>query len=166
MFCGETIIPKGLRGSQLSFKFTIREYEKGDILNGKNYCKFYKKIGTIKPMHAVGQPPFRGIDFSICDYLKDAHIPYSRLHNVGEPYGGGRYVDISNLFREFSADPNDPESYDFAFTDLLITALVETVKIHCFGQFCFNTIFLYSKDAQSPEYFHLDNSKLVTSMHR
>ena len=26
MFCGETIIPKGLRGSQLSFKFTIRIY--------------------------------------------------------------------------------------------------------------------------------------------
>lgn len=24
MFCGETIIPKGMRGSQLSFKFTIR----------------------------------------------------------------------------------------------------------------------------------------------
>ena len=24
VFCGETIIPKGTRGSQLSFKFTIR----------------------------------------------------------------------------------------------------------------------------------------------
>ena len=29
MFCGETIIPKGLRGSQLSFKFTIRNSQKG-----------------------------------------------------------------------------------------------------------------------------------------
>ena len=29
MFCGETIIPKGLRGSQLSFKFTIRSCLKG-----------------------------------------------------------------------------------------------------------------------------------------
>lgn len=26
VFCGETIIPKGTRGSQLSFKFTIRIY--------------------------------------------------------------------------------------------------------------------------------------------
>ena len=31
MFCGETIIPKGLRGSQLSFKFTIRYFIFGGI---------------------------------------------------------------------------------------------------------------------------------------
>lgn len=86
---------------------------------------FTQKIGTIKPMHAVGQPPFRGIDFSMCDYLKKANIPYSRLHDIGGAYGGGRYVDIPNLFRDFSADPKDPESYDFAFTDLLVSALVE-----------------------------------------
>ena len=30
-FCGETIIPKGTRGSQLSFKFTIRYKEWGGI---------------------------------------------------------------------------------------------------------------------------------------
>lgn len=30
MFCGETIIPKGLGGSQLSFKFTIRPEEYGE----------------------------------------------------------------------------------------------------------------------------------------
>lgn len=82
-------------------------------------------IGNIKPMHAVGQPPFRGIDFTMCDYLKAAHIPYSRLHDVGGAYGGGLYVDIPNLFRDFSADEKDPANYDFAFTDLLITALVE-----------------------------------------
>lgn len=29
VFCGETIIPKGTRGSQLSFKFTIRSLVKG-----------------------------------------------------------------------------------------------------------------------------------------
>ena len=86
---------------------------------------FSKTIGKIKPMHAVGQPPFVGIDFSMCDYLKDAHIPYSRLHDVGGAFGGGLFVDIPNLFRDFSADPTDPKSYDFAFTDLLITALVE-----------------------------------------
>ena len=36
---------------------------------------FAKALGPIKPMHAVGQPPFRGLDFSMCDYLKDAHVP-------------------------------------------------------------------------------------------
>ena len=29
VFCGETIIPKGTRGSQLSFKFTMRFFYKG-----------------------------------------------------------------------------------------------------------------------------------------
>jgi len=81
--------------------------------------------GKIKPMHGVGQPPFLGSDFSMFSYLRDAGIPYSRLHDVGGPYGGFRWVDIPNLFRDFSKDPYDPESYDFTFTDLLITALVE-----------------------------------------
>ena len=45
-----------------------------------------KALGTIKPMHAVGQPPFDGgflkFDFSYIKHLKDANIPYSRLHDV------------------------------------------------------------------------------------
>lgn len=86
---------------------------------------FDKTVGKIKPMHGVGQPPFSGIDFSMCDYLKKANIPYSRLHDVGGAYDGNMFVDIPNIFRDFSADPTDPTSYDFAFTDLLITALVE-----------------------------------------
>ena len=76
-------------------------------------------------MHGVGQPPFAGVDFSMFKYLKDAGVPYSRLHDVGGIYGGFRWVDIPNLFRDFSADENDENSYDFTYTDLLITALVE-----------------------------------------
>ncbi len=86
---------------------------------------FMREMGFIKPMHGVGQPPFIGIDFSMCDYLKKAHIPYSRLHDVGGPFGGNLYVDIPNIFRDFSCDPEDPQSYDFAFTDLLIKELIE-----------------------------------------
>ena len=86
---------------------------------------FTKALGKIKPMHGVGQPPFLGMDFSMCDYLRAAHIPFSRLHDVGGPYGRGVFVDIPNLFRDFSEDPADPSSYDFAFTDVLITALME-----------------------------------------
>lgn len=86
---------------------------------------FNHATGKIKPMHAVGQPPFLGVDFSMCDYLKNAHVPYSRLHDVGGRFGGNLYVDIPNIFRDFGADPEDPASYDFSFTDLLITALVE-----------------------------------------
>ena len=80
-------------------------------------------------MHAVGQPPFKGgfakIDFSPIQLLKDANIPYSRLHDVGGAFGGNRYVDIPNIFRDFDADENDPASYDFAFTDQLIKGLEE-----------------------------------------
>ena len=82
--------------------------------------------GKIKPMHGVGQPPFAGVDFSMIKYLSDAGIPYSRLHDVGGKYGGNRFVDIPNIFRDFNADPYDAESYDFAFTDLLITALMQS----------------------------------------
>ncbi len=86
---------------------------------------FNKKIGKIKPMHGVGQPPFSGIDFSMVKYLKDAGIPYSRLHDVGGKFAENLWVDIPNIFRDFDADPYDPASYDFAFTDLLIKALME-----------------------------------------
>ena len=90
---------------------------------------FNKTVGLIKPMHAVGQPPFSGgflsFDFSHIQYLKDANIPYSRLHDVGGAFGGNRFVDIPNIFRDFDADENDPESYDFAFTDVLLKALKE-----------------------------------------
>lgn len=93
------------------------------------FVDFSKSIGTIKPMHAVGQPPFTGgfckLDFSPMQILKDANIPFSRLHDVGGAFGSNRYVDIPNIFRDFDADENNPDSYDFAFTDELIKALVE-----------------------------------------
>ncbi len=85
-----------------------------------------KIIGKIKPMHGVGQPPFIGVDYSrIKRWLTPAGIPFSRLHDVGGGFGGNLYVDIPNVFRDFDADPLDPASYDFAFTDLLIASLVE-----------------------------------------
>ena len=90
---------------------------------------FDKKLGKIKPMHAVGQPPFTGgfvsLDFSPMQILKDANIPFSRLHDVGGAFGGNCYVDIPNIFRDFNADEKDPNSYDFAFTDELIKGMVE-----------------------------------------
>lgn len=83
-------------------------------------------LGKIKPMHAAGQPPFSSPRrYQEIAYLTEANIPYSRLHDVGGPYGLNRYVDIPNIFRDFDADENDPESYDFAFTDVLIGAMKE-----------------------------------------
>ena len=86
-----------------------------------------KEIGKIKKMHGVGQPPvIGGANFSMFHYLTEAGIPYSRLHDVGGPYGGARFVDIQNIFRNPDADENLPESYSFAFTDGLVTALVKS----------------------------------------
>ncbi|MBQ8509197.1 MAG: hypothetical protein IJ493_04745 [Clostridia bacterium] len=86
---------------------------------------FTKITGRIKPMHGVGQPPVLGIDDRFMHYLGEAGIPYSRLHDMGGPYGGFRFVDIPNIFRDFDADETLPESYDFTFTDWLITALMK-----------------------------------------
>ena len=87
-----------------------------------------KRIGKIKPMHAVGQGPIGGSGtemFNDFHYLTEAGCPYSRLHDVFGPFGSNRFVDIPNIFRDFEADENDPASYDFTFTDALIEALVK-----------------------------------------
>ena len=95
----------------------------------RNYSKttiktdFTRALGPVKAMHAVGQPPFPHMSPDYLHYLTEAHIPYSRLHDVGGMFGGNMYVDIPNIFRDFSADENDPASYDFGFTDELLKAL-------------------------------------------
>lgn len=104
-----------------------------DIMHEREYMKnisikvdFNHVIGKMKPMHGIGQPPMPAFTFSdfMYHYLTDAGIPYSRLHDVGGWMGGGLYVDIPNLFRDFDADENDPASYDFAFTDKIIEGLI------------------------------------------
>ncbi len=86
---------------------------------------FTKIIGKIKPMHAVGQPPYPYMDASHLHYLTEAHIPYSRLHDMGGWFGGNMYVDVPNIFRDEDADPNLESSYDFACTDVLIKDMYE-----------------------------------------
>lgn len=83
------------------------------------------EAGRVKPVNAVGQPPMVGAlaSWDLLHYLKEAGIPYSRLHDVGGWLGQGLYVDIPNLFPDFGADENDPKSYRFEFTDSLLKAL-------------------------------------------
>ena len=88
-----------------------------------------KQLKAIKPMHAMGQPPFGGgfrkFNFTPMKHLQNANVPYSRLHDVGGAFGGNRFVDIGNIFRDWSANETDPASYHFAFTDRLIEAMHE-----------------------------------------
>ena len=86
---------------------------------------FGKVKGKIKAMHGVGQPPLLGVSTDKFSYLKDANIPFSRLHDVGGWFGRNMFVDIPNLFRDFDADETKEENYDFTFTDALIKALID-----------------------------------------
>lgn len=88
---------------------------------------FSKITGKMKPVHAVGQPPIIGWSSDkLFHYLTEAGIPYARLHDVGGGFGGGKFVDIPNVFPDFNADPDDPASYDFTWTDPLITSLMNS----------------------------------------
>ena len=82
-------------------------------------------LGPVKPVNGVGQPPMVGAleDWELMPFLKEAGVPYSRLHDVGGWMGQGLYVDIPNLFPDFDADENDPANYRFAYTDSLMKAL-------------------------------------------
>ena len=88
---------------------------------------FGRPVGPVKRVNGVGQPPLVGklASWPMLHYLKEAGIPYSRLHDVGGWLGGGLFVDIPNLFPNFDADENDPKSYRFAYTDSLMKALDE-----------------------------------------
>ena len=87
---------------------------------------WHEELGPVKPVNAVGQPPMGGLPSSapMFHYLKDAGIPYSRLHDVGGWMGQGLWVDIPNLFPNFDADEGEASNYDFVMTDALIGHLV------------------------------------------
>ena len=96
------------------------------LLDAQPKINFDKTVGIIKPVNGVGQPPiYSYTNTSLFHYLKEAGVPYSRLHDVGGAYGMNIYVDIPNVFRDFDADENDPASYDFTFTDYLMKGLVD-----------------------------------------
>ena len=85
--------------------------------------------GKIRPMHAVCNVPWKSCTEELeRNYLKDyqeAGIPFCRFHDMGGKYGGCVYVDIPNIFRDFDADENDPNNYDFVFTDFLVKRCIE-----------------------------------------
>ena len=91
---------------------------------------FLVSKGEVKPVHSVCCAPYnRGQgpkQESIERFFKAGNIPYCRLHDCCGAYGGTYYVDVPNIFRDFDADENDPENYDFYYTDEYITAIQNT----------------------------------------
>ncbi|MBQ8163205.1 MAG: hypothetical protein IJZ93_02415 [Clostridia bacterium] len=89
---------------------------------------YSKEIGKIKIMHAVNNGPVvagkeqtRGNQ----DSYKQARIPYARVHDASfySGYGGEHTVDVHAIFPNFDADVSDPDSYDFACTDLYLSQI-------------------------------------------
>ncbi len=85
---------------------------------------FDRAAGEIKPLHGVNNSPVQYGD-AIASF-REAGIPFARLHDTAGAFGGTHFVDIPNVFPDFDADPADPASYDFAFTDAYIKSLVSS----------------------------------------
>ena len=94
----------------------IQEEEDGVIA-----IHFNRIRREIKPLHGINNSPVT-LGEPLPE-LREAGIPYVRLHDTGGDYGQNRFVDIPNIFRDFDADPMDPDAYDFAFTDAYLKGL-------------------------------------------
>ena len=71
-------------------------------------------MGPVKPMNAANNGP---TDMTMDGY-KALRVPYARTHDtpLGTEYGG-HCIDINQVFPDFSANVNSPESYDFTNSD-------------------------------------------------
>ena len=91
-------------------------------------ANFNESTGEIKPLNGVCCAPYAidgGKNQPMVDKIfKEANISYCRLHDCMGSYGGAHFVDITNVFPDFSKDASDPASYDFHYTDEYVSAIV------------------------------------------
>ena len=83
---------------------------------------FGSTTGPMLPLHGVCNSPLmtKGVQES----FRDAGIPFMRPHDACGAFGGAHYIDIPNLFPDFSKDESDPASYDFKLTDAYLGTIV------------------------------------------
>ncbi len=91
---------------------------------------FTKRIGRIKCINAVNNGPVkkgRSQHLENFELYKELNIPYARNHDASlcYEYGLNHCVDVCNIFRDFDADPENPENYDFFLTDKYIAETLE-----------------------------------------
>ncbi len=87
----------------------------------KAIVDFTRREGAVKPLHGINNSPV--VYNGRLPELQDAGIPYVRLHDAGGAFGGTYLVDVHNLFPDFDADPEDPDSYEFAYNDAYFRTL-------------------------------------------
>ncbi len=87
---------------------------------------FSSITGKVKPMHAVNNGPTGGgvRGGGNAKYFKKAGIPYARLHDSS--FYWEYTVDVHKIFENFDADVNDPNSYDFEWTDRYIKNILDS----------------------------------------
>ena len=83
---------------------------------------FLNPKGRIKALHGVNNSPVTHGE--PIPSFQEAGIPYVRLHDAMGRYGGTCYVDVPNIFPDFSADETDPANYQFEFTDAYLAGLI------------------------------------------
>lgn len=85
---------------------------------------FKKAVGKIKPVNGVNCAPIISYyNYSLFEKFAELEVPFCRLHDFGGCFGGTHFVDVENIFTDMNADEEDPASYDFTFTDRLLSEL-------------------------------------------
>ena len=84
--------------------------------------EFDGKTTPMLPLHGVCNSPLmtKGVQTT----FKGAGIPFMRPHDACGAFGGAHYIDVPNVFPDFSKDENDPDSYDFKLTDAYLSTVV------------------------------------------
>ena len=83
--------------------------------------------GPVKPMNAVNNGPNPEDDPQQMEDFRILNIPFCRTHDsTVDDYYGYHLVDISEVFPDFSKDPDKESSYDFRETDAFIKTLLDS----------------------------------------
>jgi hypothetical protein len=86
---------------------------------------FSMGLGPVKPLHGLNNGPVGyGSSVDVAHYYKEIAVPHVRLHDPNWP--NPREVDIPQVFPDFGADSEDPESYVFGPTDTYLQAILNT----------------------------------------
>ncbi len=81
----------------------------------------------VRPLNGVnGGPVTHNFRRDARKLFEEANIPLCRLHDIEGTLGGGKFVDVRNLFPLWDLDENDPKSYDFTFTDEYLKCIAES----------------------------------------
>ncbi len=89
-----------------------------------------RTLGPVKYMNAVNNGPKKARSSQRSENFtayRAARIPFARIHdaNLCSSYGAPHIVDVSAIFPNFDADPEDPASYNFTRTDAYLQTIAD-----------------------------------------